>query len=349
MKVKIAVIGEAYGVEEEKERIPFCGWAGSMLNRLLDEADIRRQDCLVTNVFQLRPHNNAISSLCGPAYEAIEGYPALNPSLETGQKKNEHSHVRAEFAPELHRLASELLSADPNVIITLGNTAMWAMLGKTKIGKARGITDTSTHTATGFKVLPTYHPAAIIRQYSLRPITIIDLIKAKRESAFPEIRRPRREIWIEPTIDDLHAFDARYIQGCEILAVDIETAGTHVTCVGFGPRPDVALVIPFFDGRKSDRNYWTDRKDEIAAWGFIQSVLLRKEIKKLFQNGLYDLAFLWRANRIRVMNAGEDTMLLHHSLQPESLKSLGFLGSIYTSESGWKSMREEISTIKTED
>lgn len=337
--MKIAIIGEAYGVEEEKERTPFVGWAGSMLNRLLDEADIRRQDCLVTNVFQLRPHNNDILSLTGPKDEAIPGYPALDKT----------KYIRSDFVNELERLSRELLDADPNVIITLGNTAMWAMLGKTKISKLRGITDLSTHTATGFKVLPTYHPAAIIRQYSLRPITIIDLIKAKRESEFPEIRRPRREIWIEPTIDDLHAFDARYIQGCEILAVDIETAGTHITCVGFGPRPDVALVIPFFDGRRPDRNYWTDRKDEVAAWRFIQSVLLRAEIKKLFQNGLYDICFLWRANRIRVINAAEDTMLLHHSLQPESLKSLGFMGSIYCAESGWKSMREDISTIKAED
>lgn len=340
VKNRIAIVGESWGAEEEKERTAFVGWAGSMLNRLLDEADIRRQDCLVTNVFQLRPHNNDILSLTGPKDEAIPGYPPLDKT----------KYIRAEFGDELVRLGRELIETDPNIIITLGNTAMWAMLGKTKISRLRGITDVSTHTATGFKVLPTYHPAAIIRQYSLRPITIIDLIKAKRESEFPEIRRPRREIWIEPTIDDLHTFDARYIQGCEILAVDIETAGTHITCVGFGPRPDVALVIPFFDGRKPDRNYWTDRKDEIAAWAFIQSVLLRGDTKKLFQNGLYDLAFLWRANRIRVINAGEDTMLLHHALQPESLKSLAFLGSIYTDEGPWKSERTDgIGTIKAED
>ena len=337
---KIAIIGEAWGVDEERDRLPFVGWAGDMLNRLLDEADIRRQDCLVTNVFKLRPHNNDILSLTGPKEEALPGYPALDKS----------KYVRAEFAPELHRLASELLEADPNVIVALGNTAMWAMLGKTKISKLRGVTDTSTYTATGFKVLPTYHPAAIIRQYSLRPITIIDLIKAKRESAFPEIRRPKREIWIEPTLEDLHEFDRRYLNDCRVLAIDIETAGTHITCVGFAPDPNIAIVIPFFDGRKQDRNYWTSQKDEVQAWRFIQDILARRNTRKLFQNGLYDIAFLWRANRVRVINAGEDTMLLHHSLQPESLKSLGFMGSIYTDEGPWKSERtDQVGTIKAED
>jgi uracil-DNA glycosylase len=340
MKKSIAIVGEAWGAEEEKDRMAFTGWAGNMLNRLLDEADIRRQDCLVTNVFQLRPHNNDILSLTGPKEEALPGYPALDKS----------KYVRAEFAPQLHRLASELLEADPNVIVTLGNTAMWAMLGKTKISKLRGVTDTSTHTATGFKVLPTYHPAAIIRQYSLRPITIIDLIKAKRESAFPEIRRPKREIWIEPTIEDLYEFDRRYLQDCKLLAEDIETAGQHITCVGFGPTSTVALVIPFFDGRKPDRNYWPDHATERKAWEFIADVNQRPGICKLFQNGAYDICFLWRANRIRVINAAEDTMLLHHSLQPESLKSLGFMGSIYTDEGPWKSERTDtIGTIKAED
>jgi DNA polymerase len=340
MKKSIAIIGEAWGVDEERSRTPFVGWAGSMLNALLDEADIRRQDCLVTNVFHRRPKDNDILSFTGPKEEALGGYPALDKS----------KYVRSEFGPELHRLASELIEADPNVVVCLGNTAMWAMLGKVKISKLRGITDITTHTATGFKCLPTYHPAAIIRQYSLRPITIIDLIKAKREAEFPEIRRPRREIWIEPDLGDLHEFDRRYIQGCTILAVDIETAGTHITCVGFAPRPDIALVIPFFDGRRKDRNYWSRREDEIAAWRFIQDVLARTESKKLFQNGLYDIAFLWRAMRMQVISAGEDTMLLHHSLQPESLKSLGFLGSIYTDEGPWKSDRTNtIGTIKAED
>ena len=75
-------------------------------------------------------------------------------------------------------------------------------------------------------------------------------------------------------------------------------------------------------------------------------MLGRQRPAKLFQNGLYDIAFLWRAYGIKVMNASEDTMLLHHALQPEALKGLGFLGSVYTDEGAWKQMREKVATIK---
>jgi hypothetical protein len=41
-------------------------------------------------------------------------------------------------------------------------------------------------------------------------------------------------------------------------------------------------------------------------------------------------------------------MLLHHALQPESLKGLGFLGSVYTDEGNWKQMRN-VGTVKRDD
>jgi hypothetical protein len=60
---------------------------------------------------------------------------------------------------------------------------------------------------------------------------------------------------------------------------------------------------------------------------------------KTFQNGLYDISFLWRSYGLRVRNPEHDTMLLHHALQPESPKGLDFLGSVYTEEASWKLMR----------
>ncbi len=44
----------------------------------------------------------------------------------------------------------------------------------------------------------------------------------------------------------------------------------------------------------------------------------------------------------------DDTMLLHHALQPEMEKGLSFLGTIYTSEASWKMMRKK-DTVKRED
>src|SRR5215467_516023 len=194
--MKIALIGEAWGEVEERERTAFVGPTGYELTRMLKDADLRRTDCFLTNVFNLRPPGNKIEALCGLKHEGIPGYPALT-----------KGYVRKQYAKELKRLGDELCEVNPNVVVCLGNTATWAMLGKTSITRTRGVVQLSTHTVEGFKVLPTYHPAAIFRQWSLRPVTVLDLRKAKKESEFPEIRRPERTIWIEPTLEDIRDFD----------------------------------------------------------------------------------------------------------------------------------------------
>jgi uracil-DNA glycosylase len=336
--MNIAIVGEAYGEQEERERTAFVGASGYELTRMLSEAGIERSSCLLTNVFNLRPPGNKIEAFCGPKEAGIRGFPPLAKS----------KYVRREFIPELERLGDELVLFNPNIIFTMGNTPTWALLGRTGISKIRGTTAISTHTAIGYKVLPTYHPAAIIRQWDLRPVTVFDLLKGKRESTFPELIRPKRTIWIAPTIEDLHEFKLRYINGCERCAVDIETAGNQITCIGFAPNPRIALVVPFVDGRRLGKNFWGNAESERRAWAFVKEVLTAKSICKTFQNGLYDIAFIWRATGLKVYGAEHDTMLLHHALQPESLKSLGFLGSVYTDEGNWKQMRR-VATIKSDN
>lgn len=333
---KIAILSEAWGPEEEKERTAFVGSSGYLLNKLLEEAEITRADCFITNVFNMGYPGGKLEGFCGGKKEGVKGYPALLKS----------KYVREEYQPELERLANELIEANPNLIIAMGNTACWALLGKTTIRKLRGTTTISTHTVEGFKVLPTYHPAAIFRQWEVRPTVIFDLMKAKREADSASINRPAREIWIEPTLEDLDEFYHRYIKGCSILSTDIETVGSTITCIGFAPSTNRALVIPFLDARKLGRSYWPTPGHEAKAWKFVRQVLENKKIKKLFQNGLYDIAFIWRSTGIKIYGAEHDTMLLAHAQQPEALKGLGYLGSLYTDEGAWKDMRKVTDTIK---
>jgi hypothetical protein len=246
----------------------------------------------------------------------------------------------------LDRLADEILACDPNLIIALGNTSLWALCGRTGVSKLRGTTQLTTHCVSGYKLLPTYHPAAILRQWENRPTTIFDLMKAKREAAFPDIRRPACEIWIEPTLTDIERFINDYIfSGCALLSVDIETTGSRITCIGFAPSANRAIVIPFDDERSKGGSYWPTKQDESAAWGYIRNVLVDGSIPKLFQNGMYDISFLWRAYGIGVRGCAHDTMLLSHALQPESLKGLAYLGSIYCDFGAWKTDRKFNETI----
>lgn len=331
--MQIALVGEAWGADEERERKPFVGASGRLLNAMLAQVGISRKECLVTNVFNLRPYRNDVKTLCGPKAEGIPGLPPLAPG----------KYVKAEYGGEILRLHDELRKAKPNVIVALGASAAWATLGTSGIRKIRGAAAPSPFG----KVLPTYHPAAVLREWTLRPILLADLMKARREAEYPEVRRPEREIWIDPTLEDLFRFEREHIAPNCDLSIDIETTADSITCIGFAPTPWVALVVPFFDPRKPDGNYWRTAQEERTAWDWVKRICgLRKRI--VFQNGLYDMHFLWRTMGITVPYAEDDTMLLHHALQPELEKGLGFLGSIYTDEASWKFMRKT-NTVKRED
>ncbi len=362
----IVLVGEARGEHEDKYNSCFIGPSGAQLLRMLHEAEIIRlsnfdreylhrwytardptaleaiwglhPEVYRTNVFQIHPPRNDLDHFTGPKAEGLPGFPALT-------KK----HVRKEFAPQLERLGDEILDHNPNVVICLGNTAIWALAGRVGITKIRGTTLLSTHTVADYKLLPTFHPAAILRQWDNRPTVIADLIKAKRESSYPEIRRPHREIWIEPSLTDIRDFTQSYILGCDLLSVDIETSGSRITCIGFAPSPRIGIVIPFDDERRANRSYWPTLETERECWQIVNDILSDKSIPKLFQNGLYDISFLYRAYGIKTLNAAHDTMLLQHALQPESLKGLGYLGSLYTDEFAWKTMRKKTKTIKRDN
>ena len=338
---KIALVGEAWGEHEERERQPFVGPAGWQLNTMLAEAGIVRRECFLTNVFNLRPRpNNKIDNLCATRKEVRHALPPLSSG----------KYIRDEFLPELDRLYRELTEANPNVIVCLGGTAAWAILRDGRISKLRGAVAGSPVLA-GKKCLPTFHPSYILQGgYEARHVTVLDLQKARRESEFPDIRRPIRTVYTEPLLNELDWFYDRFIVPAKRLSVDIETRGDRITCIGFAPSIDVALVVPFEDLRKPGGNYWGSIEFELLAWGWVRKAL-DSPCEKVFQNGLFDMHRLWRGYGIPVRNPTHDTMLLHHALQPESPKGLDYLGSVYTNEAAWKlGIRlKHKGTIKKED
>lgn len=343
MSGKIALVGEAWGAEEERERMPFVGPSGRVLDGMLRAAGIDRSQCLLTNVFNLRPTpTNDIANLCGMKKDVRHRFAPLSSG----------KYILDKYLAEVDRLREELLDFRPNVIVALGGTATWCLLNYGGISRIRGTTAGSLLGAPinveGLKVLPTYHPAAVIRDWSQRPITILDLRKAAREAAFPEVRRPARTVYIPETIDELRQLYDEHLATAHELAFDIETAKGQITCIGFSPSAGTAIVVPFVDMRKQSGSYWPSAGDERSAWAFVRRVL-DLPCRKVGQNGLYDLNFLWARYGIPVRNYSDDTMLLSHALQPELSKGLAFLGSIHTDEPAWKLQRSKnLETIKRE-
>lgn len=331
---QVAIVGEAWGEQEERLGEPFVGQSGQELTRMLSEAGIARRECFITNTLALRPPGNNIEALCVGKKELPLDY--RRPHIKQGK------YIPPEFLPEVERLRQELAAVGPNLVIALGNTACWALLDSVKISQIRG-TVTRCILVPGLKVLPTYHPAAVLRNWSLRVIAVADFMKAAREAKFPEIRRPEREVLINPTLEELKAWAAVPAMR---LACDIETASKMITCIGFARSPSEAIVIPFVDPDHPDHSYWPTAAVELEAWAVVRQ-LLEGPAEKIFQSGLYDLQYIARMG-IRPKNCIHDTMLLHHSLYPELQKGLGFLGSIYTNEASWKLLRNN-DTLKKDE
>lgn len=335
---KIALVGEAWGETEAQTGLPFMGSSGQELTRMLGEAGISVSSCFMTNTFNLRPANNDIETLCGPKGAVGAGYNLL--PIRQGK------YILPEYLGELARLKSELTAARPNLAIALGGTAAWALIGSAKITAQRG-TITESCLVPGLKVLPTFHPSAILRNWANRPIVVADLLKAAREQEYPEIRRPQRQVLINPTLDEVIDITEQIIGGDPgLLAVDIETAHRQITMIGFAWGVDRAAVIPFAL-KHPFRSYWPDHESEVKAWRCVKAIV-ESQVPKLFQNGLYDIQYIARMG-FAVNNCAHDTMLLHHALYPELPKSLGFLGSIYTNEAAWKLMRHNTETTKRDE
>lgn len=355
---KLVLVGEAWGRVESELRKPFVGESGKELFQILGQAFPDADPALhasimakfryghawtrdrdrwleaagigLTNVLAFQPTANSLDSVSVLKVDLPSGY--AHPPISRGK------YLDSQFEPELERLTVELEATRPNLIVAMGNTAIWALLNRTDIGSIRGTVSDSKFG----KVLPTYHPAAILRQWSWRPILVADLMKAQIESEFPEVRRPQRTVVINPTLHQLEVWVQQTLANPPpVLGCDIETWRGQITCISFARSRSDAIVVPFvnkyFRPGQPPRT-WLTFEAEYRAWELVAE-LLESEIPKVGQNFIYDLQYITRM-AIRPRALVHDTMLLHHALYPEMQKGLGFLGSIYTAEPAWKLMRK---------
>ena len=159
-------IGEGPGYYEDKQGEPFVGAAGQLLNRMLEEIGVRRADVRITNVILCRPPGNR-----DPMPDEVETCtPWLREQIEL---------------------------VDPRVIVTLGNFATRFMLDKpVSISRVRG----QRFPLEGRTVIPTFHPAAILRGGGEASTQMVAL-----RSDFQEIKRALAET-PEPIEEQLGLF-----------------------------------------------------------------------------------------------------------------------------------------------
>lgn len=354
---RIALVSSAPVDEEVVLGKLLVGGAGRELDSQLRIAGIMRGACFATTVFNTRLPNDKVDDWCmtkaeqskllrtakkedpltyGQWMATVAGFEEI---ATAGVERGKYLHP--ERWGHLRRLHDELAAYRPNLIVPLGNIALWAICGETGIDSRRGAITTSV-LLPGVKVLPTYHPAFILSAYDKRHVAIADFMRARREGEFPDIRLTPRELWLEPTITDLIYFKAAYLDPAPLIAFDIETTrrgSGQIECISFAPSPNRGIIVPFIDWRQPSRSYWPTADAELFAWEWVREILESPKAK-LAQNGTYDVQWLAEKAGIETKNYSEDTRLKHHALYPELPKDLGFLGSIYESEGAWKLLRK---------
>lgn len=334
----IMLLGQAPGAWETKRGRPFCGPAGHELDKWLvaaglaevkvSEAEkpyVDRSALAITNVWDEELPAGGLAEMTATRREAKEeGWEPRGTPLVRGR------YLREKWWSWEERLTAEIATVRPNVIIGFGNEALWALNGHTGIESWRGALFMSRF---GVKALATFHPAGILRGgYRNRPLAIADLIKAVGQAQTPTLDLPRRELWLNPTLDDLETFSAAHLRTASWIAVDIETGKGEVTSVGFAPSPKLGICCPFVvDGG----SYWGSVSEEVEAWQWVKR-WCESPTPKILQNGMYDAQWLWVKCGIRLVNYLHDTRLMHHALFPELPKSLAFMGALWEQEQAWK-------------
>lgn len=316
---KVVIVGEAPGETEEREGRPFVGTSGKVLDGLLNDAGINRSEVYITNVVKYRPKGNIFNNF----YDFVE---IPNPKGKGKPKKRRVKSI-ALVEGEME-LDQELKEIKPHVIICLGNEALYAVTGRSGITTLRGSILESKYG----KVIPTYHPAAILRQWSWRPIALFDLQRAQEESAFPEVVLPQRTLLSSPDYATIMQELNRLCSGTKPVAFDIEVMTGQITCIGFSDSPNWAITVPFWYG--SSGSFWTPDQ-EAQIWLKIKE-LLEGTVPKYAQNAQYDILMLSDQMDIQVKNLKMDTMIAANLAYPELPKGLDFLVSLYTKEPYYK-------------
>lgn len=144
-KARLMFVGEAPGADEDIQARPFVGRAGQLLTKIIESIGFKRDEVLIGNVNRCRPPGN-------------------RPPTE-----QEASTCK----PFLLR---EIASVQPDVIVVLGNTATKNLL-ETKIGITRLRGEFQEY--QGVKVMPTFHPAYLLRDPSKKQETWQDLKKVR--------------------------------------------------------------------------------------------------------------------------------------------------------------------------
>lgn len=334
---RIVLVGESWGQEEEREQKPFVGESGRELDRMIREAGIDPTSILYTNVVSAHPPGNDMTHFFEPN--------------EKGRLKWQKLHPQPLIISEINRLLKQIAFAPRSLVIAAGNYALWATTNLTSVSSVKSTDRSASILAPGGivswrgsmldgsltscpRILPILHPAAILRAWYQRAVTVHDL-RTRIPQALENDWRPGTPpvVLAPPSFDEACAHLREWVRRLDggeplRLAHDIETFRGLMTCMGFADSPTNALVIPFVKPVPRGLDSYWPIEQEGTLVHLIAKVLFHPNILIEGQNYIYDTQYIQRywggAPRLSF-----DTMLAHHLLFPGTPKSLDYISSLY--------------------
>jgi len=292
---KVMFIGEAPGAEEDKKGVPFVGDAGRVLEEALREAKINRESISISNICCCRPPEN---------------------------RPPQPKEIQACF-PYLDK---EIKESKPELLVLLGNTPLKQFLkGVGGITRVRGKWFDSEE--YNCKILPTFHPAYILRNPQEKNKLVNDLKQVKNYldgNVFNNEKSPvdykvvhnlEQFNWV---IDQLNTQD-EWSFDTETTGLDFEK--DEIFIFTFSWRENTAVLIDL-------RYHQQDEQEKQYVWNKLKEVF-ENDKKKIPHNGSFDIEFLL-SKGIVVQNYYCDTILMDYCLDENSRHGLEVLSEKYT-------------------
>jgi len=325
---RLAVIGDVPGQDEVTAGEPFVGSAGRLLRAVLGQTGIATDQVFYGNICQHPVKDDDIRYLDWSG-----------PEIQSG----------------LSSLTADLHQFQPNACLLVGEAPVRAFMGRETpipLANMRG-TILSGGPVYPSKMVVSYHPSYIFKSYTEIPLFKLDVHRAVRHSAFPELQRPVRNGNLNPTLDEVLTFCSALQVHRRPVAFDIEGYADDIGCtmLSLCDSASTGIVIPFWQGS----HYWTEEQ-EVFVWQAVARVLADPQVPKIAHNSFYELFVLAWRHRCLIRNLADDTMMAHWELFPEFAskkdegdtgtknsagagRDLGLCCSIYTEEPYYKHER----------
>ena len=314
---KIFLVGEGPGKKEVSSRTPFVGDSGKELDKFLSSAGVSRSDIFISNVTKFYPK-----------------YTKNKDEFFFERTGKDTALPTKAFMDGILELVKEINEVKPNVVVPLGNYALWALTQESGVMNWRG-SILESNLVKGQKIIPTIHPAWYLRthQPNKKLLGNWDFLRIAQQGKFPEIRRKEKKFIVNPSAEEIEEAIARFTDpSLDHLTADTEWYGPNkLAYVGFCINDTEAIcIVP----------------DSMLALRAIKEIL-ESPIPKVWQNAMFDATALYRLG-IEVKNVAHDTMIAWHNCWGITVggKGLGLIASVLTEEPYYK---EDVDFVGTGD